>query len=91
MDAKKIYSELKKKGYDVELNNMFSYSIDKERRFNLPVVKGEITRDLVSLIDNHNCMLVADTYVDVSGDEPVYSVKHSVYPKDMKSFDWGCE
>ena len=88
MDAKKIYSELKSNGYDVELTNLFSYSINKDKRFYVPVVSGEVTRELISLVDGYGCMLVADTYVNVNGEEPVYTVKHSVYPKDMQSFDW---
>lgn len=91
MKANKIYSELKEKGYDVELTNQFSYSIDKDRRFYLPVLSGKVTRELISLIESYDCILVAETYVDVSGEEPIYTVKHGVYPKDMKSFDWLCE
>lgn len=91
MDAKKIYSELKEKGYDVKLENTFSYAIDKERCFYSPVISGDITRETVSLVDRHECILVAETYVDVSGEKPIFSVKHAVCPKDMKSFDWVCE
>lgn len=88
MNANKIYTELKEKGYNVELTNMFSYSIDKDRRFYLPVVNGDITKEIISLIDSYDCMLVADNYVEEKNEENVCVVKHSVYPKDMKSFDW---
>ena len=88
MDSKKIYSELKAKGYDVELTNLFSYVIDKDRRFYVPVVSGEISCELISIVDTYGCMLVAETYADTSGEITHYSVKHCIYPKDMKSFDW---
>lgn len=91
MNAKRIYSELKEKGYDVQLTNLFSYEIDKDKRFNVVIVNGILDKEIISIVNEYGCMLVADTYVDVSGDEPVYAVKHSVYPKDMKSFDWVCE
>ena len=85
MNAKKICSELKAKGYDVELTNLFAYVIDKDRRFYAPVVSGEITPELFSLVAGYNCMLVAEVYADTS------CVKHHIYPMDMKSFDWVCE
>lgn len=88
MNANKIYSELKEKGYDVEMNNVFSYEVNRDRRFNTVVVNGSIDKEIVSVVNGHGCMLVADTYVDVNGDEPVYHVRHTVYPKDMESFDW---
>ena len=54
MNAKKICSELKAKGYDVELTNLFAYVIDKDRRFYVPVVSGEITPELFSLVVGYN-------------------------------------
>lgn len=91
MDAKRIYSELKEKGYDVEMNNVFSYEVDKDRRFNTVMVNGYLDKEIVSIVNRNGCMLVADTYVDMSGDKPAYQVKHTIYPRDMKSFDWVCE
>lgn len=88
MNANKIYSELKEKGYDVEMNNVFSYEVDKDRRFNTVMVNGYLDKEIISIVNRNGCMLVADTYVDMSGDEPVYTVRHTVYPRDMKSFDW---
>lgn len=88
MDSKKICSELKAKGFNVELTNLFSYVIDKDRRFYVPVVSGEISCELISIVNTYGCMLVADTYVDTSGETTKYSVKHCIYPRDMKSFDW---
>ena len=93
MDSKKIYSELKAKGYDVELISMFSYDIDKNRRFHIVNVNGKIGKEIISLVGSYGCILVADTYVSVEGNTPSYIVRHAVYPKDMASFDWeeSCE
>lgn len=88
MNANKIYTELKEKGYNVELTNMFSYEIDKDKRFNVVIVNGILDKEIISIVNEYGCMLVADTYVDVSGDKPAYQVKHTIYPRDMKSFDW---
>lgn len=88
MNAKRIYSELKEKGYDVQLTNLFSYEIDKDKRFNVVIVNGILDKEIISIVNEYGCMLVADTYVDVSGDKPAYQVKHTIYPRDMKSFDW---
>ena len=88
MDSKQIYSELKSKGYDVELTHLFAYEIDKNRRFYVLIVSGEISRELISIVQRYGCMLVAETYADTRGETIKYSVKHLIYPRDMKSFDW---
>ena len=91
MNANDIYSELKKNGFNVKLDKQFSYEVNKNNCFNTVIVIGTINKEIISIVHKHKCMLVAETYVDVSGDTPVCEVKHTVYPRDMKSFDWICE
>lgn len=88
MDSNLIYKKLKEKGYAAELSNQFIYNADKDRRFNTVSLSGEVNREIISLVDRYGGMLVACTHVDTSGETPVFLIKHDVYPKDMKSFDW---
>lgn len=84
MKTKELFSEIVNRGYKAEIVSMFSYSINKDKRFRMISVLDIPTPELFSLVDSYNA------YIRVSilnrGEDKV--VTYDVYPKNSTDFDF---
>lgn len=88
MNANKIYDVLREKGYDVTLNNHFDFRVDEDRSFKIVTLKGEVSIEVISIVNSLGGMLVAHGHSYIHKGLPVAEVRWDVYPDDGRSFDW---
>lgn len=81
--TEQLFSEIKNLGYNVELTNMFSYIVDKDRRFWEILVYDEPDDKLINLVQSYNatiCKNVLHNEVLDEGLSPV-DIYEVVMPK----------
>lgn len=55
MKTLELYNKIKELGIDAEMISMFSYRIDKDKRFNTIEVSEAPSIELIRLCDSYNC------------------------------------
>ena len=88
MNTKELLSAIEKKGYKANIVRTFTYSICKDKDFNLVTIDESPNMELIRIANEFKCMWVAETHVKIVGDKPEYSIKYSAYPKNMKDFEF---
>lgn len=84
MKTQQLYDEITSRGYQAEIVSMFSYDIDKDRRFKQLLILSRPTVELFSIVDKHD----AHMRVDVLRKDGEASIVFGVYPNDPANFDW---
>lgn len=89
MNAKKVKDVLLRAGYKCDIESVFAYGVDRNRRFFVVRVdSGSVDCRLLSLLDGMDCIAVLCNVSSILGESPLTYVCVDVYPKDMVSFDW---
>lgn len=60
MKTLELYNKIKKLGINAEMTSMFSYRINKDKRFNTIEVFEAPSIELIRLCDSYNCQLIAN-------------------------------
>lgn len=84
MKTKELFSEIVNRGYKAEIASMFSYSINKDKRFRMITIFDAPNPELFSLVDSYNAYL----RVGVLNKDGEKIVTYDVYPKNSNDFDF---
>lgn len=87
MKTFELFSKLTANRINAKFERVFSYAIDKNRKYYVVTIDTIPTQELIRLAGEYNMMWVAQTYVNTENGI-VYSVKFQALPQDMKSFDF---
>lgn len=60
MKTLELYNKIKELGINAEMISMFSYRINKDKRFNMIEVFEAPSIELIELCDSYNCKLMAN-------------------------------
>ena len=60
MKTLELYNKIKELGINAEMISMFSYRINKDKRFNTIEVFETPSIELIRLCDSYNCQLIAN-------------------------------
>ena len=60
MKTLELYNKIKELGINAEMISMFSYRINKDKRFNMIEVFNDPSIELIELCDSYNCKLMAN-------------------------------
>jgi hypothetical protein len=60
MKTLELYNKIKELGINAEMISMFSYRINKDKRFNTIEVLEASSIELIELCDSYNCKLMAN-------------------------------
>lgn len=60
MKTLELYNKIKELGINAEMISMFSYRINKDKRFNTIEVFEAPSIELIRLCDSYNCQLIAN-------------------------------
>ena len=60
MKTLELYNKIKELGINAEMISMFSYRINKDKRFNMIEVFEVPSIELIELCDSYNCKLMAN-------------------------------
>lgn len=60
MKTLELYNKIKELGINAEMISMFSYRINKDKRFNAIEVFEAPSIELIRLCDSYNCQLIAN-------------------------------
>lgn len=60
MKTLELYNKIKELGINAEMISMFSYRINKDKRFNTIEVLEAPSIELIELCDSYNCKLMAN-------------------------------
>ena len=84
MKTQQLFNEIISKGYEAKVVSMFSYAVDKNRRFKQIVILSQPTVELFHIIDSYNAYMK----VDVLQTNGQASIVYSVFPNKSTDFDW---
>ena len=84
MKTQELFDEITRKGYKAEVVSMFSYVIDKDRRFRQILILSQPTVELFHIVQSYN----AHMKVDLLQANGKASVVYGVYHDNLTDFDW---
>lgn len=84
MKTKELFSEIINRGYKAEIVSMFSYSINKDKRFRMITILDSPTPELFSIVDRYDAYLRVGI-LNKDGDK---IITYDVYPKNSNDFDF---
>lgn len=89
MKTTELYSKIKELGINAEMTSMFSYRINKDKRFNLIQVFDEPSVKLISLCDSYGCQLIAQTLNRRNASGQIEQVvTYDIYPVNLDDIDY---
>lgn len=89
MNAKKVKDALLRAGYKCDIESVFAYGVDRNRRFFVVRVdSGSVDCRLISLLSSMQCIAVLRNAACITNDLKLQYICVDVYPRDMASFDW---
>lgn len=89
MKTTELYSKIKELGINAEMTSMFSYHINKDKRFNLIQVFDKPSVKLISLCDSYGCQLIAQTLNRRNASGQIEQVvTYDIYPVNLNDIDY---
>lgn len=89
MKTTELYSKIKELGINAEMTSMFSYRINKDKRFNLIQVFDKPSVELISLCDSYGCQLIAQTLNRRNASGQIEQVvTYDIYPINLSDIDY---
>ena len=84
MKTQQLFNEIMNCGYRAEIVSMFSYAINKDKRFRLIVIRSQPTAELFSIVTKYD----AHMRVELIRKDGNVSIEYGVYPNEPTNFDW---
>ncbi len=89
MKTELLFNEIKNRGYNAELVSSFTYRIDRDRRYKSIHIFGTPDIELVDLVNEHNCYLVAAVLNRrIDNDKWIQEVIYEVLPHNLDNLEF---
>ncbi|ERI81432.1 hypothetical protein HMPREF1981_03196 [Bacteroides pyogenes F0041] len=88
MKTEELFSKIQQKGYKAELVSAFTYRINKDKNYKAIHIFGTPDIELVDLVNEHNCYLVAAVLNRRIEDKWIQKVIYTILPFDLKELEF---
>ncbi|MGR4857889.1 hypothetical protein [Bacteroides pyogenes] len=89
MKTEELFSKIQQKGYKAELVSAFAYRINKDKNYKSIHIFGVPNIELVDLVNEHNCYLVAAVLNRrIENDKWIQEVIYEVLPHNLDNLEF---